>query len=510
MRAFFTQIICKIKTLKKNLFLLSTLIIILTITFLSNASAQKVIASLDFERRDPRPLWFEYSKHDEGLVTISYSEKKSSRNVCILKYDNSFKLQWSKTLFENSNKIKIEYLAVLGNRILTFLSIENSKENQVDLLLYEYTLEGKQIHIGKRIHSFDRKSNEDDLMTYVRSMSKRNLLLLEKPDKKSKDQIQLKAFVFRDQTSEVDTDQKPIQINLPAPSSEIVFKNIHITNTGDIIILFRLNSNDRIKQKEDIHYQVNRYSQPNYSPISVEVKYPDVFITDLIVKPDREGNLLLGGFFSNKNSSQVAGLLFGKIDGSINEITTLTKQNFSEDFLAKYLTPRQIERKRELADFYLDNLVLRSDGGMLFITEQYFFSTSAYRDIYGFWYNKDLYNYDDVVVFSVSADGEIEWNSVITKNQSGENPSELSYIGLIGSEYLYILYKTKIKNSGTNVYVSRIEYDGKTDQPVPFNEFHHGNDIFYRSFSEQISNDMAILVFYSGKAKIFSLKKVIF
>ena len=69
---------------------------------------------------------------------------------------------------------------------------------------------------------------------------------------------------------------------------------------------------------------------------------------------------------------------------------------------------------------------------------------------------------------------------------------------------------SRIKNSGTNVYVSKIEYDGKTDLPIPFYEFPHGNDIFYRSFSEQITNNMAILVFYSGKTKIFSLKKVEF
>ena len=389
-------------------------------------------------------------------------------------------------------------------------ALENETEKHKYSKDVAYKLQTDNPNSYKVLADSINNNSNDDIMTYVLSMNKKNLLVVERPRTEKQPKTQLVSMIFSESSNDTTNDIKPFNIDLPAPTDNILIKNIRLTNGGDIAVLYRLNVKEKIKEKEDVKYQVSRYLAPYFAPIPIEVKYPDVFVTDLALKPDRDGNLLLGGFFSNKNSTQVAGLLFGKIDGTVHEITTLTKQDFKKEFLAQYLTPRQIERGRELADFYLDDLVLRSDGGMLFITEQYYLSSSSYRDIYGFWYNRDLYHYDDVVIFSVSASGDIEWNAVVNKSQSNEDPSELSYLGLIGSEYIYLLYKTRIKGRGMNVYVTRIEYEGKASEPKAFFELTSGNDAFYRSFSEQISNNQAIIVYYSGKTKTFTLAKIEF
>lgn len=482
------------------------LFIILIVGLTIDAFSQRIVASLDLDRKEPRPLWFEYCKADKGLVTLSTLGTKNDKLISLIKYDAQFKRQWYKEIFENNDRKNIEHLAVLGNKIVVLVSERFRKESRKELYCYVYDLTGTPMMTGASIFTLNGEDDDSNLMSYTLSINKKKLLLFERVHVHKKPAGSAQILILDADTDEI----KRATVTLPANSDELILKTVKITNEGDVILLSRLGKDERLKEKTDIKYRLSRYNAPDYRAQHLSIEYDDVYITDLNLKPDRDGNLMLGGFFSNKNANLAGGVLFLKVERSTHEIMIQNRQNFSKEFLANYLSPRQIERGRELNDFYLDEMILRSDGGMLFIAEQYYLSATTYRDIYGFWYNRNVYHFDDVVVFSLSPEGEIEWHSVVSKSQSGETDTELSYLGLVGSEYLYILYRTKIKGLGTNIFVSRIEYDGKASHPEPFFDKISPNDIFYRSFSEQISNDEAIIAYYTAKTKTFSLAKVVF
>ncbi|MCS7073216.1 MAG: hypothetical protein NZ108_01990, partial [Bacteroidia bacterium] len=297
------------------------------------------------------------------------------------------------------------------------------------------------------------------------------------------------------------------RFTIPYPDDRLQIKEVKISNKGNLFILSKLVLRDR--KRNDYKYKIFKYV---VTPDSLrEISLPDngKFITDLIIKPDRNENLFCGGFFSEQNSSAIIGTVFYRIEPN-DSISVQQFVKFEERFLANYLTPKQIERGKELNDFYLDQMVLRSDGGIVLLAEQYYVTTSSYRDIYGFWYNRETYHYDDVVLFSMDKNGNIEWSSIVQKQQTAEIPSELSYFCVVSGEQVYVFYKSREKGFGSNIYYRSINANGKVSNPKSFFERYESGNIFYRNFSEQISNSEAILVYYQVRGKIFTLVKVAF
>ena len=235
------------------------------------------------------------------------------------------------------------------------------------------------------------------------------------------------------------------------------------------------------------------------------------YITDLKLKIDRDGHAIVGGFFSNKAPSQVGGTLYGNIDVDTRfpiRSVELSYREIDNEFLKRYLRPRQLERGKELQDFYLDQLILRSDGGMLMLAEEYYVQQSTFRNMNGMWITQRIYHYNDIMIASVSPTGDIEWITALPKMQSDDSPQELSYAAFVGATGLHIFYKSRERGTGANIFVRTIGITGDMGLPQPFFERYRTNDIFYRGACEQISNDSGLLVYYQSKGKLFTMLKV--
>ncbi len=172
------------------------------------------------------------------------------------------------------------------------------------------------------------------------------------------------------------------------------------------------------------------------------------------------------------------------------------------------MTQRQLEKGSEMENFYLDNIVPRNDGGILLIGEQYYVTTSTYRDMYGYWYTINYYHYDDVIITSISPDGKVEWSSVVYKRQVSDNPGQLSYFDMVTGEFLYLFYEYREKGESINIYYQPVDMLGTVGKRKPMFPEYSSGDTFFRSFSKQISNNEAILVYQQRKGKIFSLIKI--
>lgn len=72
--------------------------------FFTWAEAQEIVSNLRLGRNEPKPIWFEYSPLDEGLVTVGAMSRENSKEMGLFKYDNTFKRQWQVTLFMQNGK----------------------------------------------------------------------------------------------------------------------------------------------------------------------------------------------------------------------------------------------------------------------------------------------------------------------------------------------------------------------------------------------------------------------
>jgi hypothetical protein len=203
-------------------------------------------------------------------------------------------------------------------------------------------------------------------------------------------------------------------------------------------------------------------------------------------------------------------VFYQRIDGLTGKLIVENYEKFPEEFLSRYLSQKQLDKGKELTDFYLDKIIPRSDGGLIVLGEQYYVTSNSYRDVYGFWYNQTFFHYDDVIVTSISGEGKVEWNSVLYKRQLSESAAQLSYFEVVTAENLFFFYEYREKETGVNVYYQTIGMTGETSKRIPLFPEYWTADTFYRVYCEQVNNQEAILVYFQQKKKVFTIVRLSF
>jgi len=166
----------------------------------------------------------------------------------------------------------------------------------------------------------------------------------------------------------------------------------------------------------------------------------------------------------------------------------------------------------EMDQYDLHDLVMRSDGGVVLVGEQYYVRTHTYTTYTNgvpTYHSYTSYHYGDIIAVNVSPAGVIEWSAILPKRQStqGQGIFYFSYSLAVVGDALYVLYNDDPKNidfkmpgtprvlSGTEssiIMVNQIDGSGKVTRYPIFSSF--GADLsFWPNVSEQVSPHDLIL-----------------
>ncbi len=490
------------------------------------AQAQTITGTLELGRREPRPLFFDYSSIDEGLVTISQAgaSGRLAKQVGLYKYDAALQREWSLNLLEQNDDLRITQLRVLGQHILVFAEEDLSRSNQTRLSLYKFGIDGKTDGRKRDLYQARRERRSQSLMKYETSLDNRRLLMYGRQTQaasssslatiqaEENDTLDLPpgALAYAYTVFDAKTDsvyQGTVPMNVIGHSGRVVRARIGLT--GYVYFLVRFEFNVQRGDPPPI-YQVFRVNYFTRALEALSLNVKDQYITDLTFKVDINDNLILAGIYSISRSDKAAGIIYARIpaDGSS---PIVTGDRFDEQLLSRFASRSRVERgKAELTDFFLDDMVLRADSGVILLAEQYYVTTTTFRDVYGFWDSRRIFHYDEVLVVSVSPQGKIEWNTIIAKQQAAERPDQLSYSLFVGPEELYFFYKGKPKGLPEAVMVSSVDYTGKTSGPRSFYPTFRYDDIFYRRASQQISNTDGFLAHFQNASRTFTLTRIAF
>jgi len=137
---------------------------------------------------------------------------------------------------------------------------------------------------------------------------------------------------------------------------------------------------------------------------------------------------------------------------------------FDIDFIVTEVPERQEKRLRrrseqgktvELYEYDLDRLILRDDGGVVLMAEQYYISTYSRSANFAsdpYANNRrevvNNYHYNDIIIININPDGNIDWASKIPKQQttSGDNGYYSSYQPAVIKNKIYLFYNDNPKN----------------------------------------------------------------
>jgi hypothetical protein len=199
---------------------------------------------------------------------------------------------------------------------------------------------------------------------------------------------------------------------------------------------------------------------------------------------DNKGNIICGGFYSDKGTTTMKGAYFFTIDFTTKAIVKKSFKEFGVEFLTQNLTEREkekvekkLEKGKEVEEYAykLDDLILREDGGLVLVGEQAYSVTTTHYSSSGMSYKETRYYYNDIVVVNISPEGEIEWGTKIPKRQMTTND------GGYFSSYLMVVLKDKL-------------YFIFNDCPKNLNVQKEGKYCFFNAFNESV----AVLVELDG------------
>ena len=466
--------------------------------------AQTITARLDLSRRDAQPSWLEYCPRDGGLVTVGNSSRKSSRYQSVTKYDEGFHRTWAKPVLTQNGNSSVDLLAVLGDLVYVFISEYYPREGSIKTSYSTLDMEGNLLEERVVIDELANEKGHRVDLRYERSLNKQKLLCYRNLALGNRNE-KLVYYLFDAATDSVVSGS----ISLPYPDEKFQVRKIVVSNNGEIYLLGKYYLVSKIKSPQDYGFKLYRYLPGETEGDQVNMELGELFINDLTLKGGRDNNLYLAGFYSHHSSDEIIGTCFFRVNPDLEQEVQST-QRFSDEFLMNFMRESQIDRGKELRNFYLDNIILRSDSGALLIAEKYYTSYNSFVDMYGYMVDQRIHHYDDIIVSSVASSGDLEWCAVARKRQQSESRDHLSYLEVVSDENLYLLYSYDPPKENRSIYFNTVDMQGNVSVRKPLLGAGSVDDLFYPNSSEQISNNEALLYYYSERTKVFSIVKMEF
>ena len=285
---------------------------------------------------------------------------------------------------------------------------------------------------------------------------------------------------------------------LPYGKKNFSVEDYQVDNHGNVYLLgiIYTEGSNRLERRGKPTYQYDIVAYLKDSTLDVQeykIQLKDKFITDLTFRVADDGDIVCAGFYSEKDAKGMKGSCFFKINPRTKDMTSISTREFDFNFVTANLSDKSKmqakaafdrddkARAPELFDYNLDKLIMRSDGGVILIAEQYFVEErmlnnnlygyspygynswnspyySSWYDPYGYRYNRSnrrsdyYFNYNDIIVVNIQPDGEIAWTTRIPKRQISVNDggNYSSYVMSIVAEKLYFAYNENPKNLDPN------------------------------------------------------------
>ena len=189
------------------------------------------------------------------------------------------------------------------------------------------------------------------------------------------------------------------------------------------------------------------------------------FISQIKLGTDDLGRFKCAGFYSDKKGNSTKGVFVFTIDIDTKDISNVSTQEFTDDYLNQFLSDRQIRKKKrkkkrnsknnpydKLYNYKIKNLVMKDDGGFYIIAEYYYYYVTTTTNSNGGTTTTHHYHYDDLMVINVMKDNSVEWYARVPKLQHTTNDGgrfSSIVVGLNKDNSLNILYNDNVKNANT-------------------------------------------------------------
>lgn len=247
------------------------------------------------------------------------------------------------------------------------------------------------------------------------------------------------------------------------------YEDLIVDNQGNLFLI--LEKNNRRSSLENHHFEIYYIYNRGIDLKTLHIPVPEYQSYDVKFAIDNlNNNIMAAGLFSVKNRGRANGYFYLRIPLADPNSFFLKHEEFEEDFLAS-ISGRGVDEEKGIAECDIQEVVLRRDGGLLFIVERNHKlerrnvgSDRGYVGADGSRYIVDYYH-DDIFAYSVHPDGTAHWKTVMHKRQYSQDDNAMfsSFFLFKTAQNLRLIFNDEIRNENTvSEYV--LHGDGEFDR----------------------------------------------
>ncbi len=264
------------------------------------------------------------------------------------------------------------------------------------------------------------------------------------------------------------------QMTLPYPDELFAVSSIKLDNQGGVYLMGKLYQG-KVKEKRrglpNFEYRLLSCTASGNATKEYNIRLRDKFITDVQFAVKDKNQIICSGFYSEQGVYSIKGAFFMTLDAGSKAVKSQHLQEFDADFLSEFMSETKARKGKELYEYDLDDLVMREDGGVVLVAEQYYHYVHTYYSGTGanrFMNTVHYYNYHDIIAVNINPDGKIAWARKIPKHQTSVNDGGFfsSYtLSVIGSK-LYFLFNDSPRNLDNSPGDRTVNFSGRNSSVV--------------------------------------------
>lgn len=458
--------------------LLLNLLIIIGFSLFSQGLKNKVEVSFGEEFKIKNKLLTEsiFAEDETGYYSIKLTFEKFKIKKTLQHFDRTMNLIKTSAIDFSFRKKEKQYegLLMINGKIKLLTSTINEKAMKKELFIESVNKESLTlINDLKKIAEYDilkkRRKNSGFFDCVVSTDKSKTLIYYSLPfEKETQERF---GFQVYDQSMNLLWEK---EITLPYDDASFSIEDYKIGDNGEVYLVGKLFNSETSNYSHELLVYSSNGNNVDQHTFKIDNKYISGIKVDIL----ENQNIICAGFYSNlENYNSKDGCFYTVLDSKSKEVIHKNTKAFSLDFLTQNMSEKKegkVEKKANKGksigfdNYDFKHIINKKDGGYYLIAEQFYTNEYTVDKINYNNNNNNKFNprkksvkeyfYNDIIVISVSSDGDIIWNKKIPKRQKTKNDN--GALSSFGAHYvnnnLYLLFNDNAKNNnfeaGDKVY----------------------------------------------------------
>ncbi|WP_290699305.1 hypothetical protein [Lacinutrix sp.] len=400
-------------------------VLLLLICF--NVSAQLKVGNIDLD------FGKTITNKDGDIIKIAgeknntvYALARKKKNFFLQTFDASTKAFKSSSLLKfdkiNGNKLQIEDLAIVGEKVFLMLSYYNKKGKTYNFLAKE--ISGKKIVKTTKVLSVPVESRKKKgSFVFTPSYDEFNYLITHVGINSRKEQLKYTVILLDDNLTEVLNDS--YEIVFEEKNRQLFdFSDVQVNEHGDVLIATTESYRDKKKKTSVNNITIHSYlAKSNYKKQVTNVSLSGKRALNCSLMETKDNTLHAIGFYSDiKKSGKAESTVEGIYDVTFNyntgEVTKKTFNDFTFDVKKQLIGERRAKKGKDLKPYYQNiSFVERDNGGVIVLSEYKLIVVGKSSGIGPLSITPYTYITNEIIVTALNKDGTLDWSNVIPKEQ---------------------------------------------------------------------------------------------